>query len=247
MGKRIVLISESELVKTITNALFSGLKPDTKDTSGGETENIDVADDTTTTGDEKISLNVKDNKGTTFNQMAELVVNNIEGGYYHPQAHKNVPNISRMGKSGETMYGLDRKWGPNLPNFWKKVDELNPSKTSWKYNETLKDKPEIANQLKNMLYPEMKRLYEEYSNKYLSTKSKEIIQQNPSIMFHFVYATWNGSGFFKKWATSFNNEVKNGNTDPKSLENFVINQRMNSAKMIASTAPKVEKIMDTLA
>lgn len=245
MTKRKIIIKESDLVKTIAGTLFSGLKttePSIDDKTNRTDSDIEGESDVTSSP--KIS---GVNKSSSFNQMAELVVDNIEGGYYHPVGHRNVRGVSRMGKSGETMFGLDRKYGPKLPNFWSKVDELNPSKTLWKYNETLEDKPEVSNQLKGMLYPEMERLYNDYFNRYLSKESQSIVKQNPPLMFHFVYATWNGPKYFKDWGSEFNQEVKKGNVDPKKLEEFAVNQRLRSNKMIASTASKVDQIMGTLA
>ena len=243
--KKKIIITENQLSSLIKQTTFKSDEDFLRNMIGSKTS-----------GDQndpiKISSNITIPSGgsISFKDAADLVVNNIEGGYYHPDMKTRKPpirNIERMGKSGETMYGLDRKWGPKLPKFWEKIDSLG-ARNTWGYNETLKDKPDLSNQLKSILYPEMESIFSRLVNSYLSTESQEIIKKYAPLFFHFVYATWNGSGWFQKWAKSFNEEVKKGVTDLNSLEDFVIRQRANSGNSIlASTSGKVGQIMDRLA
>lgn len=246
--KRKILIERADLETLIAKSILTGGGDYLKDllNFGKSKSSTDNGDPIKLGSD----ISIPFQGGISFKDAADLVVNNIEGGYYHPDMKKRKPpirNIERMGKSGETMYGLDRRWGPKVPKFWDKIDSLGASNT-WKYNETLKDKPGLSNQLKSILYPEMESIFNRLVKSYLSNESQEIIKKHAPLFFHFVYATWNGSGWFQKWANSFNKEVSKGVTDLKSLEDFVIRQRANSGNSIlASTSGKVGQIMDRLA
>jgi hypothetical protein len=58
-------------------------------------------------------------------------------------------------------------------------------------------------------------------------------------MFHFIYATWNGAGWFRKFANSFEEQLKKGVTDPNVLFNKVIEDRKNSGGIIGNKADEV--------
>jgi len=51
--------------------------------------------------------------------------------------------------------------------------------------------------------------------------------KSPELIFNFSYAVWNGSGFFKYYATKLNEAIKNGVTDPKKLSDLIIDARIN--------------------
>ena len=62
-------------------------------------------------------------------------------------------------------------------------------------------------------YPSMDVLHETYHifqnmNNYLSPEARKIVESNPNLMFHFVYGTWNGPGWFRKFAMKINDGRK---------------------------------------
>jgi hypothetical protein len=82
----------------------------------------------------------------------------------------------------------------------------------------------------------------------LTPESREIVKKNPKLFFNFVYATYNGPGWFDKFAKIINNEVANGNTNPDSLADIDIMNRKNSGNsLIAQGARKLEKLGDVMA
>ena len=77
----------------------------------------------------------------------------------------------------------------------------------------------------------MEKEYETNVSDYLSPESKEIVNSNNGLKFHFFYACWNGKGFFKLFANKINKAVKDGITSPDKLLNIAINSRLDSSAM----------------
>ena len=93
----------------------------------------------------------------------------------------------------------------------------------------------------------MRPNYISYSDKYLSPQAKAIVNSYAPLTFNFIYATWNGSGWFQKFAKKVNNAVDSGITDPKQLANIAIDSRTSSAStLIKMGAPKIKSVMDDL-
>ena len=63
------------------------------------------------------------------------------------------------------------------------------------------------------------------ANNYLDTKTRQIVDSDPRLMFHFIYATWNGPGWFKKFAADMNKAVNSGITDSDKLVQIAIDSR----------------------
>jgi len=174
-----------------------------------------------------------------FRQVTDKIIEKLEGGYYNPAWH----GTPKMGKSGETLFGLDRVNGgtlnttPEGKEFWKLVDK-NKNKKTWKHY--YMPTGSLNEQLRNLLSIILGRSYMEFSKKYLKPKSFEIVESDPRLKFHFAYATWNGPGYFKKFADDFNRRIENGITDPSELYRSILKARKNTA--LASSASKIEKI-----
>ena len=185
-----------------------------------------------------------------FNDSTKLVIDQLEGGYFNPAWH-NVGD-PRYFNSGETMYGLDRLRGNQEATatgkqFWSLIDK-NKTKEVWKWNYK---GGALGNQLKNLAVQIMYPLYSSYAKLYLNDKAKKIVDNDPALLFHFVYATWNGSGWFKKFATDINTAVNNGVTN---LQAVAINSRTKEGlkkgsqpnSLIAQGGEKIKKIFETL-
>lgn len=170
-----------------------------------------------------------------FNNMVSIVIDKLEGGYYHPDMLKDGRVKSSLyGASGETMFGIDRLKGGTINNtnagreFWRLIDSANARKNwSWNYKGG-----NIGNKLKLLVATMMKPQYDSYTNSFLSKESQAIINSNESLAFNFVYATWNGPGWFKQFATKFNRDVANGIKDVDQLIYNVIKYRKESGNQI---------------
>lgn len=163
-----------------------------------------------------------------FNAMCSLVIEKLEGGYYHPDMLKDGRvKDSRYSNSGETMFGIDRKAGGKINAtpaglaFWKIIDAANARKIwEWNYKGGALA-PELKKYTCQIIYPE----YERLSKTYLSPKAKSIVDTDNRLLFHFIYGTWNGSGWFKKFATDMNKAVANGISDTTKLTTVALNSR----------------------
>lgn len=179
-----------------------------------------------------------------FNEVVTAVIDTLEGGYYNPRKH----STKGMGDSGETMMGIDRKHGGGINTsaegveFWGLIDGAN-AEDNWKWN--YKGGP-LEPKLKALVAKMIKPRYESYSKRYLSPEAAEIVNQSVPLKFHFIYAVWNGPGWFQKFARQVNQEVKKGVTDPKELAKFAIDTRVNSGnRIIAKTGNKIKSTLSS--
>lgn len=206
---------------------------------------------------------------TYFLQAAKAVIDNFEGGYFHPKMYiANPVKFKVFENSGETMFGLDRHAGFNLfykgerksnsvqnnlkfiesgdyeykneaaKKFWGILDSLD-AKNNFKHLDTGgANREKLTILASEIMYPEFLRLA--YKN--LSEESQKIVFADPRLLFHFIYATWNGEGFFKFYANKLNKSIqesKNINT----LVNEQIELRKNSNySTIRNTGEKMKKL-----
>lgn len=178
-----------------------------------------------------------------FRQVTDKIIEKLEGGYYNPAWH----NKSGMGKSGETLFGLDRKHGGTLNTssegreFWRLVDQ-NKNKEVWRYN--YMPTGSLNEKLRNLVSSILGKSYEEFSKRYLKPESQKMVESDPRLKFHFAYATWNGPGFFRKFADRLNQRIENQRIlDPTKLFKMSMQDRRDT--VIASSAPKIEKIFNS--
>jgi len=179
----------------------------------------------------------------SFEEITNKVINELEGGYYHPNM-----NQSAMGNSGETMMGIDRRHGgdintsPEGKEFWKLIDDADAS-SKWKHNYRGGN---LESKLRSLVVKMIKPFFLKNMNNYLSPEARKIVESNPNLMFHFVYATWNGPGWFRKFATKINDAVKKGITDPNKLTEIAIRSRIDSGNsIIAQGGKKIDNILGT--
>lgn len=216
-----------------------------------------------------------------FVNITKLVIDKLEGGYYHPDMLQDGRvKDSRYSSSGETMYGLDRHAGHSLyystprksdkvqsnlkyiyngsyeyknqasKDFWTTIDKLNARKNwSWNYMPKGELKDKLQKLTAEIMYPN----YEKFANRYLSQKSKEIVEKDNRLLFNFIYATWNGEGWFKTFAQKMNDAVESGVEDTDKLTKVVIDARINNESknkgarsLIAQGGQKIASFIDTL-
>jgi hypothetical protein len=184
---------------------------------------------------------------TSFSEVFKNIIEKIEGGYYHPDMVKDgrIRGRGMMGDSGETMFGIDRKHGGDINDtseamqYWAMMDKTGASKKwPWDYRGGV-----LQNRLTILAIKIMQDAYERFSSRYLSDGAKKIVDSDKGLLTHFGYATWNGPGWFRKFADSINSEVKKGVTDPKKLLKKGLNdRRFSSNKLISDSAEKIDQI-----
>lgn len=195
-------------------------------------------------------IDVKDWQG-----IIDTIINNLEGGYYHPDMLRDGRvKDNRYGASGETMFGVDRKTGPESKTpagleFWKIIDDEN-ARENWQNEHGFgkhKLRPGLERKLRSLVAEMEKPLFETYSKRYLSPESGEIVSNSKALMFHFAYATFNGEGWFKRFAKVFNNAVAKGITDPDQLLKIAMDDRLaTNNSLMRQVAPKVKNITDKI-
>ena len=202
------------------------------------TKNDDKSSESGSTTTQSTSSTTKPN----FKEITKLVINKIEGGYYNPKWHYK----RAMGDSGETMFGIDRKHGGTINTsgpgieFWKMIDD-NKTQGVWKHGYRGGN---LESTLTDLAARIMEPVYERNSERYLSPEARKVVESDNALLFHFIYASWNGPGFFKKFAEKINEEVKKNKT-PEQLRQVALNSRKESA--VSGSVGKIENIFNNLA
>jgi hypothetical protein len=198
------------------------------------------------------------NVKSIFPDIVKIVIDNFEGGYFHPDMFndgrlKDNPSYhykkGQQAESGETMFGLDRVNGAYLykndagKKFWQLIDDAN-ARSEWKWNYRGGSLQSTLERLvTEIMYPEWERC----SSKYLTPLSKKIIESDKRLLINFCYALWNGEGFFKKFARSFNESTSNGITNPDELVDIVVNDRTNSnVALIRQSGAKMKQLLSDI-
>ena len=216
-----------------------------------------------------------------FKTVTKLVIDKLEGGYFHPNMRTaNPKKFGAYHRSGETMFGLDRHAGhglyystsrksddvlSNLKNiesgvytyksleakeFWTTIDTAN-AKNNWQW---LYRGGGLENKLKDLTAEIMLPSYERNAKNYLDAKTREIVEKDNRLLFHFIYASWNGSGWFQKFATDMNKAVSSGITEADKLSQVALDSRLKEGlrkgsspnSLIAQGGNKIAKIFDSL-
>ena len=170
-----------------------------------------------------------------FLAACRQVIKKLEGGYFHPHMYIENPTKFRIyNTSGETMYGLDRHAGFNLyykgtrktsnvqdnlryiesgvyeyktdaaKKFWTLLDSVNAKNTfPWLHMGGANEEKLIL-LASEIMYPEFLAL----ADLNLSDEAKKLVFSDPRLLFHFIYATWNGQGFFKFYAKELERAIK---------------------------------------
>ncbi len=205
-----------------------------------------------------------------FAPITDKVITNLEGGYFHPNMikdgrvkdnavfHKAVDKNGKQtqAESGETMFGIDRVNGADLAKtspaawnaFWKLIDDSGASKPKaqggWSYNYTGGN---LGTQLRKYASEIMFPRYNSYEKSFLSADAQKAVDADPRLTFHFSYATWNGSGFFKRFAAPINDAIKKGITDLDQLAKIASDSRANSSiPLIKQSSGKITSLMESM-
>lgn len=160
-----------------------------------------------------------------FKKATTLVIDNLEGGYYNPKWH-NTKDF-RYGSSGETMFGIDRLNGGAIntseagKKFWSIIDaNKNPQVWEWNY----KGGPQEGI-LKDLAGQIMQPTYESFAKSFMSPQLRETVEKDPRLLFHFIYAVWNGSGWFLKFSKDIEAAMAKGVHDSDGLVRVAMDSR----------------------
>ncbi|MEO6610762.1 MAG: hypothetical protein ABIT05_01475 [Chitinophagaceae bacterium] len=170
-----------------------------------------------------------------FVQLTAVVIDNFEGGYYHPDMKipMSLENQKKLGDSGETMFGLDRKYGsalsvyPEWAFFWAIVDE---ARARYKWKHYYRGGP-VEPRLKELAALIMFRWFSQLFHRHLTQKAQQAVINDDRLIIHFSYASWNGEGWFKLFALALNNAV-NGNFSEEVIFQKAIVARTNAGNSV---------------
>jgi len=186
-----------------------------------------------------------------FETVTKIVIDKFEGGYWNPFCPHPKEN---MGVSTETLFGIDRYNGnieatPEGREFFKIIDKekydngaqsngfgknmqwtnMNQFCNKWKWLYRGGDKEQV---LKDLAVRLMKTYFDNnISNFVKNPKLKEKIENIPALTLHMSYATWNGPGFFQKFAKSLEDGLNQGMSDSE-LINKAIEDRSRTQPLL---------------
>lgn len=236
MGRKFkVILTEQEFSDLLFKSMFGDVPVDLKKLLG-DSGKIDqdflkkllggqIGQDSTIN---KSSSTPSGSVDTRWMDITKKIIDNFEGGYWNYWECKNHPWNSMYRNSGETLFGLDRKagaiekLGPDGQEFFRIIDDekkklgMSDFCKKWTYNYRggdLEDKLRVL--ASKIMYNEYKKNMSNYVN---DPETKKRIENNDGLLFHMAYATWNGPGYFKKFAKKLENAVKEGKSDQELLQ-----------------------------
>jgi len=179
-----------------------------------------------------------------FKTVTQQVIANLEGGYAHPLYHNQ--GDPRFSKSGETMFGIDRKTGGKINEsvagvaFWKKIDEAQKIK-KWRLFYIPPDplKTELINLVVKMIEPGYNQFIKSYVESLRNGKEvADIINNDGRLKFNFIYASWNGPGWFKGFAEKTVAAYNSGKKTPDEVLKAAIGARINNEGILGGGSPR---------
>lgn len=182
-----------------------------------------------------------------FLKVTRQIIANLEGGYYNPIYHNAGPLYAT---SGETMFGVDRKTGGDELNasadgkaFWAKIEAAQKDE-KWRYNYIPPDP--LQGELVTLAAKMLKVRYERLMKAHIKDKElRTLIESDGRLLFNFIYACWNGDGWFKKFAERITNSYKKyGVKNSGTLTNiFVETRQKDSNELIYTGGNKIRNII----
>lgn len=188
----------------------------------------------------------------SFEEVTKQVIANLEGGYYNPimftDGRLKAEDRAIFGASGETMFGIDRDKGGRINTtpagvaFWKLIDDANAART-WRYNFIPQDP--LKTQILNAAVQVMKPHFEGLFNSYVPNKElQDLIKTDGRLYFNFIYASWNGGGYFQEFSKQITNAFNQGQRNTDELLKLFINLRLNTRIFYPKTDDNSFKLMN---
>jgi hypothetical protein len=105
---------------------------------------------------------------------------------------------------------------------------------------------EYETKLRELSAEMTKREYLTNTKNYLNSDTQQIVNSSAKLTFNFIYATYNGPGWFQRFAKVINGAVSEGITDPEELNRLFLERRKGSPNsLIAQGGRKMDSFMDT--
>lgn len=183
----------------------------------------------------------------TFRETVFDVINYLEGAYCSG-GYKCGDIKTRPPRSGETLWGLDRKnhSGTLDTAFWTEVDKVKTSRWGASY-----PKPsQVDSSLFDLYVKVIKNDFDKFFKTYVKNEAlKQIILSDGRLMFNMVYAVYNGAGWFKGFARLLTTAYNNGTTTADGLNTVFVNERVYgggnvvvTSSLIANTGVDISKL-----
>jgi hypothetical protein len=174
----------------------------------------------------------------TFAEITTQVIAHLEGGYFDQSMLNDgrladtPSNRQTFQSSGETMFGIDRNYTKNTPlanAFWAIIDRVN-ARATWKH-EYIPPDP-LKTEILNATIAVQQKAFNDLFNAYIKSKDlQNLITNDGRLYFNFVYAVWNGSGYFEGFSKKISEAYASGTTSPDELLKLFINLRLNIRQM----------------
>ena len=165
-----------------------------------------------------------------WDKITKKVIDEFEGGYWNPKCGHTTKG---MGISTETMFGLDRYNGdiestPEGKEFFRIIDNektklgMEQFCKTWKWNYRGGN---LEDTLKTLASKIMKRQYDSNSKNYFSPELRKRVEANDRLLMHFSYASWNGPGYFKKFAKKLDDGIRSGKSDEELINQAITDRK----------------------
>jgi len=254
MGKKVkVIISEQDFTDLLVRNVFGGQGEDVVGKLLKKL-NIEKGDTPKDVFTNKKTTSSSGSVESRWNEVTKKVIDNFEGGYWNHYECKNHPWDSMYKKSGETLFGLDRKagniesLGPEGKEFFRLIDDqkeklgMSDFCKKWTYNYR---GGEMEQELKDLASKIMFQQYEKNMSNYVKEpETKKRIEGNDGLLLHMSYATWNGPGHFQKFAKKLEDAVKQGKSDEELLDIAKDNRTETFTGPWAKATVKVNNLID---
>ena len=175
-------------------------------------------------------------KSMTFIQVTEAVISNLEGGYFHPDMAKDgrLKPDPRYDKSGETMFGLDRRQGDTTSSaakqFWAAIDTAG-ARSKWKWG--YMPKQPLYGQLVTLAAGVIEPKFNKHLIKSCPDKNlQDIIKSDGRLLFNVIYSQWNGDGYIVGLLKLLTQEYNNGKKTADALLKVAVAERVSGGYRI---------------
>ena len=192
---------------------------------------------------------------TDINYLISAVINNLEGGYYDPATHfssLNARSQQLYATSGETMFGIDivngigyRRYDPIAwDTFWSDIwtaqgytvtgtigsrtgiSRSGTASRPWSLNYMPRGLP--ADKLYRLAASFMSKAADNiFKSNNIDPNLERIIKSDGRLYYNFLYAVWNGTGWFRGWITYISQKYASGITSSSELTKLFVEDRRN--------------------
>ena len=198
-----------------------------------------------------IGCNIVKKTTLDFTEIVKLIIVNLEGRYCSG-GYKCGDIKTKPPRSGETLWGLDRKnHSGSLDNvFWELVDD-NINKPQ-KWGQDFPSPNDVDNSLFSTYISIIKNDYDNFKKRYIHNEElKNLIESDGRLYLNMVYATYNGAGWFKGFAKILESNYNGGVKTADELLKIFVDERVSGgfnaypagSELIANTGVNIQKMV----